>query len=185
MEAQNLPTMSMRLPWKHIGIAALVLLSALFFLYIFTVRKTRQLKGRVAGLDDENQTLKHLVEAANQSLQDVKAEGGNNTIQLPEGYEMPVIRPGLMFNIQPEVNFSEPAFNAWNTGGTLRVFAVLDIAGRLSENQVPAWAFQLFSAGGALLRESNIPIEGAKPDGKRITAEIRSLLEADLTAESE
>jgi hypothetical protein len=98
---------------------------------------------------------------------------------------MPVIRPGLMFNIQPEVNFLVPAFNAWNTGGTLRVFALLDPAGRLSENQAPAWVFQLFSAGGALLRESNIPIEGAEPDGKRITAEIRSLLEADLTAESE
>ncbi|MBK8968645.1 MAG: hypothetical protein R3D58_06970 [Saprospiraceae bacterium] len=177
MEAQTIAAMPVRAPWKTVGIAALLLLSALLFLYLFTARKARQMKGKLASLDDENQTLKGLVETANQSLADLRAAADREAVRLPKGYEMPLIRPGLMFNIQPVHNLLEPAFNAWNTGGTLRVFVQLDLS-------APAWTFKLYSAGGALLKASNIPIEGAEPDGKRIATEIRSLLEESLDANS-
>lgn len=177
MEAQTIAAMPVRAPWKALGIAALLLLSAFLFLYLFTARKARQLKGKLAGLNDENQGLKYLVQTANQSLTDLRAAADREAVQLPEGYEMPLIRPGLMFNIQPVYNSPEPAFNAWNTGSTLRVFVLLDLS-------APAWTFNLYSAGGALLKESNIPIEGAEPDGKRIATEIRSLLEESLDANS-
>ncbi len=45
----------------------------------------------------------------------------------------------------------------------------------------PAWVFQLFTVGGALLKESHLPVTGdGQPDGKRIVAEIRILLESGL-----
>ena len=44
----------------------------------------------------------------------------------------------------------------------------------------PAWVLQLFSAGGTQLQETHIPIAGDQPDGKRLVAEIRALLETGL-----
>ncbi|MBL7797933.1 MAG: hypothetical protein JNJ90_15675, partial [Saprospiraceae bacterium] len=79
-------------------------------------------------------------------------------------------------------------FNAWNTGETLRVLAVLDHTGVFGDfrqqpgvESMPAWVFQLFTVGGALLKESHLPVtDDGQPDGKRIVAEIRTLLESGI-----
>jgi hypothetical protein len=104
-------------------------------------------------------------------------------------FRMPILNPGLKFNIQPDFSLLYPAFSAWNTGETLRVLAVLDHAGAFGDfrqhtrmlEPFPAWVFQLFTVGGALLKESHLPVTGdGQPDGKRIVAEIRTLLESGL-----
>ena len=179
-----------RLPWKHISIALALLFSVLFFLYLLALRKGRRLRAQVAGIADENQSLKHQLDATNQEFQAAKRDAAPDQMpaQLPEGYRIPIINPGLKFNIQPVPNTAEIAFCAWNSGETLRVLAVLDSAGKFGDfrsqepdNNAPAWVLQLYSAGEIMLKETYILIQGSDPDGKKISAEIRALLESSLS----
>ena len=181
-----------RMPWKPIGILLLLVFSILLVLYLFSVRANRKLKRRIAGLSDENEALQESLEAGNTELEALKQSAETTPdlapAQPPAGFRMPILNPGLKFNIQPDFSLPYPAFNAWNTGETLRVLAVLDHAGTFGDfrqlsnaEPFPAWVFQLFTVGGALLKESHLPITGdGQPDGKRIVAEIRTLLESGL-----
>ena len=181
-----------RVPWKPIGILLLLVFSVLLVLYLFSVRANRKLKRRVVGLTGENEALQESLDAGNTELDALKQSAQTTTdpepAQPPAGFRMPILNPGLKFNIQPDFSLLYPAFNAWNTGETLRVLAVLDHAGTFGDfrqlsnaEPFPAWVFQLFTVGGALLKESHLPItDDGQPDGKRIVAEIRTLLEAGL-----
>ena len=181
-----------RMPWKPIGVLLLLFFSVLLVLYLFSVRANRKLKRRIAGLSDENEALQESLEAGNTELEALKQSAETTPdlapAQPPAGFRMPILNPGLKFNIQPDFSLPYPAFNAWNTGETLRVLAVLDHAGAFGDfrqqtdaEPFAAWVFQLFTVGGALLKESHLPITGdGQPDGKRIVAEIRNLLESGL-----
>ena len=181
-----------RMPWKPIGILLLLLFSVLLVLYLFSVRANRKLKRRIAGLTGENEALQESLDAGNTELDALKQSAQTTPdpapAQPPTGLRMPILNPGLKFNIQPNFSLPYPAFNAWNNGETLRVLAVLDHAGTFGDfrqlsnaEPFPAWVFQLFTVGGALLKESHLPVTGdGQPDGKRIVAEIRTLLESGL-----
>ena len=181
-----------RMPWKPIGILLLLVFSILLVLYLFSVRANRNLKRRIAGLNDENEALQESLDAGNTELDALKQSAQTTTdpepAQPPAGFRMPILNPGLKFNIQPDFSLLYPAFNAWNTGETLRVLAVLDHAGTFGDfrqlsnaEPFPAWVFQLFTVGGALLKESHLPVtDDRQPDGKRIVAEIRTLLESGI-----
>ena len=182
----NLPGNPGRMPWKPIGIALLILSIIALLLYLTIWRANRRLKRQLAALPDADQA----------------APGPNNTVsentgppaassaapfQAPAGYAMPILNPGLKFTLQPVFDLPYPAFNAWNTAATLRVLAVLDTAGSFGASRAPAdskpapaWVLQRFSAGGAQLQETHLPIAGDQPDGKRLVAEIRALLETGL-----
>ena len=191
MEQFHLSPGAVRLYWKPVGIALLILFAVMLTLYLLSIRTGRKLKRRIAGLTGENEALQELLGAGNVEL-DLLKQGppAPNAVhaQPPAGFRMPILNPGLKFNIQPEFSLPYPAFNAWNTGETLRVLAVLDHAGAFGDfRQKPdaepfsAWVFQLFTVGGALLKESHLPITGdGQPDGKRIVAEIRTLLESGI-----
>ncbi|MCC6271536.1 MAG: hypothetical protein IT190_09680 [Microbacteriaceae bacterium] len=181
-----------RMPWKPIGILLLLVFSILLVLYLFSVRANRKLKQCIVGLTGENEALQESLDAGNTELDALKQSAQMTPDpappQSPAGFRMPILNPGLKFNIQPEFSLPFPAFNAWNTGETLRVLAVLDHAGaygdfRQQSDTEPfeAWVFQLFTVGGALLKESHLPITGdGQPDGKRIVVEIRTLLESTI-----
>ena len=178
-----------QIPWKSIGILLLLFLSVLLVLYLFSVRANRKLKRRIAGLTGENEALQESLDAGNTELDALKQSAQTTPnlapAQPPAGFRMPILNPGLKFNIQPDFSLPFPAFNAWNTGETLRVLAVLDHAGDFRQQpgveSLAAWVFQLFTVDGALLKESQLPITGdGQPDGKRIVAEIRNLLEFGL-----
>lgn len=181
-----------RLSWKSIGLALLLLFGGLMLLYLLSVRANRKLKRRMVGLADEIDALQGLIDAgaADQNAsQPINLPGipDPKPVQAPPGFRMPILNPGLKFNIQPEFSLPFPAFHAWNTGETLRVLVVLDHAGTFGDfrqqaaaKPFPAWVFQLFSLGGAMLKESHLPIAEEQPDGKRIVAEIRALLESGL-----
>ncbi len=181
-----------RVPWKPIGILLLLVFSILLVLYLFSVRANRKLKRRIAGLSNENESLQESLDAGNTELDALKQSVQTTPDPAPAqplvGFRMPILNPGLKFNIQPDFSLPFPAFNAWNTGETLRVLTVLDHAGTFGDlrqqpdvEPLPAWVFQLFTVGGALLKESHLPITGdGQPDGKRIVAEIRTLLESGL-----
>jgi len=181
-----------RMSWKPIGILLLLFFSVLLVLYLFSVQANRKLKRRIAGLNDENEALHESLNAGNTELDALKQSAQTTPDPAPAqpqaGFRMPILNPGLKFNIQPDFSLLYPAFNAWNTGETLRVLAVLDHAGtfgdfrQLSNTEpFPAWVFQLFTVGGALLKESHLQITSdGQPDGKRIVAEIRTLLESGL-----
>ncbi len=181
-----------RMPWKPIGILLLLFISVLLVLYLFSVRANRKLKRRIAGLTGENEVLQESLDAGNTELDALKQSAQTTPepapAHPPAGFRMPILNPGLKFNIQPDFGLPFPAFNAWNTGETLRVLAVLDHAGafgdfrqQLEVEPFAAWVFQLFTVGGALLKESHLPITGdGQPDGKRIVAEIRALLESGI-----
>ncbi len=181
-----------RVPWKPIGILLFFVFSVLLVLYLFSVRANRKLKQCIVGLTGENEALQESLDAGNTELDALKQSAQTAPdfapTQPPAGFRMPILNPGLKFNIQPDFNLSYPAFNAWNTGETLRVLVVLDHAGAFGDfrqqpgvEPSPAWVFQLFTVGGALLRESHLPVIGdGQPDGKRIVAEIRNLLESGL-----
>ena len=181
-----------RMPWKPIGILLLLVFSILLVLYLFSVRANRKLKRRIAGLTNENETLQESLDAGNTELDALKQSAqtapGPAPAHPPPGFRMPILNPGLKFNIQPDFSLLYPAFNAWNTGETLRVLAVLDHAGTFGDfrqlsnaEPFPAWVFQLFTVGGALLKENHLPITGdGQPDEKRIVAEIRTLLESGI-----
>jgi len=179
-------------PWKPIGILLLLFFSILLVLYLLSVRANRKLKQCIAGLTGENEALQESLDAGNMELDALK-QSAQTTLdplpaQPPAGFRMPILNPGLKFNIQPDFSLPFPAFNAWNNGETLRVLAVLDHAGvfgdfrqQTSAEPFSAWVFQLFTVGGALLKESHLPITGdGQPEGKRIVAEIRTLLESGL-----
>ncbi len=181
-----------RVPWKPIGILLLLVFSVLLVLYLFSVRANRKLKRRVVGLTGANEALQESLDAGNMELDALK-QSAQTTLdplpaQPPAGFRMPILNPGLKFNIQPDFSLPFPAFNAWNNGETLRVLAVLDHAGvfgdfrqQPGDEPFPAWVFQLFTVGSALLKENHLPITGdGQPDGKRIVAEIRTLLESGL-----
>lgn len=152
----------------------------------------------LAGVHEENETLQQLIDAGNMELEALKkVREDTNIYAAPPppniDYLPPVINPGLKFNIQPVTGMQLPAFRAWNSGGTLYVLAVLDYNGGFGEFRnvdtpptpvFPAWVFQLFTIGGAMLFESNIPIDGEQPDGKRIVSEIRALLESGAAPDS-
>lgn len=152
----------------------------------------------IAGLQEENEVLQEMLDKEKAELDSLKKpQNAPDTFAAPAApdinYRPPVINPGLKFNIQPVPEMPLPAFRAWNNGETLYVLAVLDYNGGFGEfrNVVappapvfPAWVFQLFTIGGAMLFESNIPIEGQQPDGKRIVSEIRALLESGIAPES-
>jgi len=179
-----------RIPWKPVGILLLLLFSAMLVLYLFSVRSNRKLKRRIAGLTDENEALQESLDAGTAELEALR----QGVLPVPdfthplEGYRMPILNPGLKFNIQPEFGLPFPAFNAWNTGETLRVLSVLDNVGVFGDfrqqpeaEPFPAWVFQLFTVGGAHLKESHLPITAdGQPDSKRIVAEIRNLLESSI-----
>lgn len=179
-----------RMPWKPIGILLLLVFSVLLVLYLFSVRAKQKLKRRILDLSDENEALQESLDAGTAELEALRQSAlpVPELGHLPEGFRMPILNPGLKFNIQPEFSLPFPAFNAWNTGETLRVLAVWDHAGAFGEfrqesevEPSPAWVFQLFTVGGALLKESHLPItDDGQPDGKRIVAEIRTLLESGL-----
>ena len=181
-----------RVPWKPIGILLLFLFSVLLMLYLFSVRANRKLKRRIVSLTGENEALQESLDAGNTELDALKQSAQSTTdpvlAQPPAGFRMPILNPGLKFNIQPDFSLPYPAFNAWNTGETLRVLAVLDHAGafgdfrqQLEAEPFSAWVFQLFTVGGALLKENHLPITSdGQPDGKRIVVEIRTLLESGL-----
>jgi hypothetical protein len=181
-----------RMPWKPIGILLLLVFSILLVLYLFSVRANRKLKQGIVGLTGENEALQESLDAGNTELDALKQSAQTKTdpepAQPPAGFRMPILNPGLKFNIQPDFSLLYPAFNAWNTGETLRVLAVLDHAGTFGDfrqlsnaEPFPAWVFQLFTVGGALLKESHLPVtDDGQPDGKRIVAEIRTLLESGL-----
>ena len=181
-----------RMPWKPIGILLLLVFSILLVLYLFSVRANRKLKQCISILTGENEALQESLDAGNTELDALKQSAQTTTdpepAQPPAGFRMPILNPGLKFNIQPDFSLLYPAFNAWNTGETLRVLAVLDHAGTFGDfrqlsnaEPFPAWVFQLFTVGGALLKESHLPVtDDGQPDGKRIVAEIRTLLEAGL-----
>ena len=180
------------MPWKPIGILLFLVFSILLVLYLFSVRANRKLKRRIVSLTGENEALQESLDAGNTELDALKQSAQTTTdpepAQPPAGFRMPILNPGLKFNIQPDFSLLYPAFNAWNTGETLRVLAVLDHAGTFGDfrqlsnaEPFPAWVFQLFTVGGALLKESHLPVtDDGQPDGKRIVAEIRTLLEAGL-----
>lgn len=178
------------MPRKPVAILLLLLFSAMLVLYLYSVRNNRKLKRRIAGLTEENESLQESLDAGTAELEAVRrgALPVPDFTHPPEGYRMPILNPGLKFNIQPEFGLPYPAFNAWNTGETLRVLAVLDHAGVFGDfrqepeaEPFPAWVFQLFTVGGARLKESHLPITAdGQPDGKRIVAEIRNLLESGL-----
>lgn len=192
MEQLHLSPGTVRLSWKPVGIALLILFALLLTLYLLSIRTSRRLKRRIAGLTGENEALQELLDAGNAELDTLKQGPPDSSdaapAQPPAGFRMPILNPGLKFNIQPDFSLLYPAFNAWNTGETLRVLAVLDHAGAFGDfrqqpdvEPLPAWVFQLFTVGGALLKESHLPITGdGQPDGKRIVAEIRTLLESGL-----
>ena len=181
-----------RMPWKPIGILLLLVFSILLVLYLFSVRANRKLKQCIVGLTCENEALQESLDAGNTEMDALKQSAQTTPdlapAQPPAGFRMPILNPGLKFNIQPDFSLPYPAFNAWNTGETLRVLAVLDHAGVFGDfrqqpeaEPFPAWVFQLFTVGGALLKESHVPITGdGQPDGKRLVAEIRNLLEAGI-----
>ncbi len=181
-----------RMPWKPIVILLLLVFSVLLVLYLFSVRANRNLKRRIAGLANENEALQESLDVGNTELDALKQSAQTTPdpapSQPPAGFRMPILNPGLKFNIQPDFSLPYPAFHAWNTGETLRVLAVLDFAGDFGDFRqqsgaelFPAWVFQLFTVGGTLLKESHLPITGdEQPDRKRIVAEIRSLLESGL-----
>ncbi|MBK9338829.1 MAG: hypothetical protein IPM98_20755 [Lewinellaceae bacterium] len=192
MEQLHLSPGAIRLPWKPVGIALLILFAVLLTLYMLSLRSSRRLKRRIVGLAGENEALQELLDAGNAELDTLKqgppASSDAVHAQPPAGFRMPILNPGLKFNIQPDFSLLYPAFNAWNTGETLRVLAVLDHAGTFGDfrqlsnaEPFPAWVFQLFTVGGALLKESHLPVtDDGQPDGKRIVAEIRTLLESGL-----
>ncbi|MEQ1746382.1 MAG: hypothetical protein ABMA02_13215 [Saprospiraceae bacterium] len=192
MEHLHLSPGAVRLPWKPVGIALLILFAVLLTLYLLSIRTGRRLKRRIVGLAGENEALQELLDAGNAELDTLKqgppASSDAVHAQLRAGFRMPILNPGLKFNIQPDFSLLYPAFNAWNTGETLRVRVVLDHAGVFGDfrqqpdvEPSPAWVFQLFTVGGALLKESHLPLTGnGQPDGKRIVAEIRTLLESGL-----
>lgn len=181
-----------RMPWKPIGILLLIVFSVLLVLYLLSVWANRKLKRRIAGLTGENEALQESLDAGNTELDALKQNTQTSPdlapTQPPAGFRMPILNPGLKFNIQPDFSLLYPAFSAWNAGETLRVLAVLDHAGafgdfrqQLETEPFAAWVFQLFTVGGVLLKESHLPITGdGQPDGKRIVAEIRTLLESGL-----
>ncbi|MCK6692123.1 MAG: hypothetical protein L6Q97_08475 [Thermoanaerobaculia bacterium] len=181
-----------RMPWKPIGILFLLLFLVSLVLYLVSVKVNRKLKRRIVGLTSENEDLQESLDAGNTELDALKQSAQTTTepvpAQPPTGFRMPILNPGLKFNIQPDFSLPYPAFNAWNTGETLRVLALLDHAGAYGDfRQQPdvepfaAWVFHLFTVGGALLKESHLPITGdGQPDGKRIVVEIRTLLESGL-----
>jgi hypothetical protein len=181
-----------RVPWKPIGVLLLLVFSILLVLYLFSVRANRKLKRRIAGLSGENEALQESLGAGNTELDALKENAQASPdlapTQPPAGFRMPILNPGLKFNIQPDFSLPYPAFNAWNTGETLRVLAVLDHTGVFGDfrqqpgvESMPAWVFQLFTVGGALLKESHLPVtDDGQPDGKRIVAEIRTLLESGI-----
>lgn len=187
-----------RIPWKLISILLLIAFSALFFLYIFSVRNRNKLRRMLSGLQEENEVLQGVLDDGKTELEALKKarqQPATYTAPAPPNidYRPPVINPGLKFNIQPVPEMQMPAFRAWNNGETLYVLAVLDYNGGFGEFRnvdtppapvYPAWVFQLFSIGGAKLFESNIPIEGQQPDGKRIVSEIRALLESGIAPET-
>ena len=170
----------------------LLVFSILLVLYLFSVRANRKLKQCIVGLTGENEALQESLDAGNTELDALKQSAQTTPepapAQPPAGFRMPILNPGLKFNIQTDFSLPYPAFNAWNTGETLRVLAVLDHAGVFGDfrqqtgaEPFAAWVFQLFTVGGALLNESHTPITGdGQPDGKRIVAEIRTLLESGL-----
>jgi hypothetical protein len=179
-------------PWKPLGILLLLVFSILLVLYLFSVRANRKLKQCISILTGENETLQESLDAGNTELDTFKQSAQTAPdlapTQPPAGFQMPILNPGLKFNIQPDFSLLYPAFNAWNTGETLRVLAVLDHAGTFGDfrqlsnaEPFPAWVFQLFTVGGAMLKESHLPVTNdGQPDGKRIVAEIRTLLESGL-----
>ena len=181
-----------RAPWKPIGILLLLVISVLLLLYLFSVRANRKLKRHIAGLTGDNEALQESLDAGNTELDALKQSAQTTPdpapAQPPAGFRMPILNPGSKFNIQPDFSLPYPAFNAWNIGETLRVLAVLDHAGAFGDFRrqpdvelFPAWVFQLFTVGGALLKESHLPITGhGQRDGKRIVAEIQTLLESGL-----
>jgi len=192
MEQLHLSPGAVRLPWKPVGIAFMILFAILLTLYLLSIRSGRRLKRRIAGLTGENEALQELLDAGNAELDTLKQSlpASSDAVHAlpPAGFRMPILNPGLKFNIQPDFSLPYPAFNAWNTGETLRVLAVLDHAGAFGDfrqqsgaESFPAWVFQLFTVGGALLKENHLPLTGdGQPDGKRIVAEIRTLLESGL-----
>ncbi len=192
MEQLHFSPGAVRLSWKPVGIVLLILFAVLLTLYLLSIRTGRRLKRRIVGLAGENEALQELLDAGNAELDTLKqgppASPDAVHAQPPAGFRMPILNPGLKFNIQPDYSLPYPAFNAWNTGETLRVLAVLDHAGTFGDfrrqpdvGPSPAWVFQLFTVGGALLKESHLPItDDGQPDGKRIVAEIRALLESGL-----
>ncbi len=181
-----------RVLWKPIGTLFLLLFLVSLVLYLVLVKVNRKLKRRITGLADENEALLESLDAGNTELDALKQSAQTTTdpapAQPPAGFRIPILNPGLKFNIQPDFSLPYPAFNAWNSGETLRVLAVLDHAGTFGDfrqhtgaEPFAAWVFQLFTVGGALLKESHLPITGdGQPDGKRIVAEIRTLLESGL-----
>jgi hypothetical protein len=185
----NLSAASGQIPWKPIGIALLILLAVALLLYLTTWRANRRLKRellRLAGAEQAPPTENSAVPETTEPLLASDTTPMDSS-PVPAGYPMPILNPGLKFNLQPEFGLPYPAFNAWNTAGTLRVLAVLDTTGSFVTSResadsepMPAWVLQLFSAGGALLQETQIPIVGEQPDGKRLVAEIRTLLETGL-----
>ncbi len=195
MENQNLNLLASpdgvgRVPLKSVGILLLLLFSALLALYLLSIRRNRKLKRRITGLAGENEALKESLDAGAAELEALKrsVSPAHELAPLPEGFRIPILNPGLKFNIQPEFGLSYPAFNAWNSGQTLRVLVVLDHAGTFGDFRkeagaefFSAWVFQLFTVGGAWLKESHLRIiEDEQPDGKRIVAEIRNLLESGI-----
>ncbi len=180
-----------RMPWKPIGILLILLFSVLLVLYLFSIRTNRKLKRRIVGLTDENEALQESLDAGYMELdalkQNVQTTLDPAPARPPAGFRIPILNPGLKFNIQPDFSLPYPAFNAWNTGETLRVLVVMDHAGAFGDfrqqpgsEPFPAWVFQLFTVGGALLKENHLPLTEGEPDGKRIVAEIRTLLESGL-----
>jgi len=176
--------------WKYISILLLLLISALFFLYVFAARSRKKLSRKLALMHEENETLQEMLYAF-EALKKNDAEEFMQPAPGLTGYRTPILNPGLRFNIQPAVDQQLPvgtvAFTAWNNVETLRVEAVLDhngVFGRFrSEPDLapfPAWVFQLLTTDGVLLKESRIPIEGQRPDGKQIVSAIRHLLELSL-----
>jgi len=192
MEQLHLIPSTVRLAWKPVGVALLILFAVLLTLYLLSLRTGRKLKRRIVGLAGENEALQELLDAGNAELDTLKQGPPDSSdaapAQPPAGFRMPILNPGLKFNIQPDFSLPYPAFNAWNTGETLRVLTVLDHTGAFGDfrrqpdvGPFPAWVFQLFTVGGALLKESHLPVtDDGQPDGKRIVAEIRTLLESGL-----
>jgi hypothetical protein len=144
-----------RMPWKPIGILLLLVFSILLVFYLFSMRANRKLKQCIVGLTGENEALQESLDAGNTELDALKQSAQTTTdpepVQPPAGFRMPILNPGLKFNIQPDFSLLYPAFNAWNTGETLRVLAVLDHAGTFGDfrqlsnaEPFPAWVFQLF-----------------------------------------
>lgn len=144
----NLSAASGQIPWKPIGIALLILL-AVALLYLTTWRANRRLKRellRLAGAEQAPPTENSAVPETTEPLLASDTTPMDSS-PVPAGYPMPILRSGLKFNLQPEFGLPYPAFNAWNTAGTLRVLAVLDTTGSFVTSRESADSEPLFRLG--------------------------------------